>query len=97
VTVYNGILRLTNLKVDPYVKLCYSLIEKKTSVKSGKDPYWNESFVFEEGQPFFVIKLYDKNKIGHDTEMGTASIDLSEIFRNNNNKEVRIEARVEQE
>lgn len=80
VVVYNGVLRITNIKIDPYIKLSYSLLEKKTNPKSGREPFWNESFLFEEMQPFLTVKLFDKNKIGHDTYLGSASVDLSELF-----------------
>ena len=87
-------LRLKNIKVDPYLKLFYSLVERRTTVKSGREPYWNESFVFEEGQPFLRITLYDKNKIGHDTVLGSAVVDLQEMLRSTEEREIRVEARI---
>lgn len=97
VTVYNGNLRVTNIKIDPYVKLLYSLMERRTTAKSGREPFWNEGFTFEQAQPFIAVELYDKNKLGRDTFMGKATVDLSKVFLDNDAEEVRVEARIEDE
>ena len=65
---------------DPYVKVFYGNDEKYTTniVDKSLNPIWNEKFtIFTEDLNIpLYFRLFDRDRIGKDENMGTAKLDL---------------------
>jgi len=70
-------------KSDPYAVITYEDQETRTStVKDTVDPEWNHEEIIniqEAGDNQIDIRLYDKDKLGKDEPLGTASIDVRRV------------------
>lgn len=65
-------------KSDPYVTIKVGNEQKKTSVKKGKNPQFNESFKFNQDQGNLFVEIYDKD-MGTDDVLGFCAISLGNV------------------
>ncbi|CAL5026289.1 unnamed protein product [Urochloa decumbens] len=68
--------------MDPYAVLKCRSQEQKSSVASGSDPEWNETFVFtvSDSTEELFIKLLDSDSGTDDDFVGEATIPLEAVF-----------------
>ncbi|KAJ7538397.1 hypothetical protein O6H91_11G046200 [Diphasiastrum complanatum] len=66
-------------KSDPYLKLQYGKIVRKTkAIPQTLNPTWNQSFVFHEvsNEEYLKLKCYDQDFFTNDEKMGSARINV---------------------
>lgn len=74
-------------KQDPYCILEMAGQKFKTSTKTdgGKNPVWNERFKFVNVNSAYatelVVKIFDKNMMFSDKEIGTGRLALSRVYQ----------------
>jgi len=57
---------------DPYVKIIYGSIQRKTKKKKSKNPEFNETFDLPvQSESYLVIEVWDYNAVGSDERMFT--------------------------
>ncbi|EFJ29672.1 plant synaptotagmin [Selaginella moellendorffii] len=72
-------------KSDPYLKLQYNKIQRKTkTIQQNLNPVWNQEFEFDEygDGEYIKIKCYDADMLMNDENMGSARINLHSLEAN---------------
>jgi hypothetical protein len=73
----------TVLQQDPYLVIYYGGERKKTSVQMGrgKNPRWNEQFVFTRtADPMVRIQAWDRDILSPDDIIGEGQANISSVF-----------------
>ena len=75
-------------KMDCYCKLTVGgeSFKTKSAHDQGKTPNWQESFSFNinQGESLLEVQIFDKDHASSDDYVGTAHIDLRDIFQRGN-------------
>lgn len=68
---------------DPYLVVYYGGDRKKTSVQMGrgKNPRWNEQFVFTRtGDTMLRVQVWDRDILSPDDLIGEGQVNISSVF-----------------